>query len=122
MQAHSELDRMKALLTMVTGFLVLYFIFQQVWLLYIAAAVGVLSLLIPAIGKVIVLAWFKLAMLLGWINSRILLGIVFYLFLFPIALIFKLTSNNPLQIKNKEQNSTDDLFRLYRELRHRTCH
>ena len=112
MQAATELDRVKALLTMVTGFVVLYFIFDQEWLLYLAGGVGVLSLMIPAAGKGIVWLWFKIALVLGWINSRILLSIVFYVFLFPIALLFKLSSKNPLQLKKDAETS------LWHERRH----
>lgn len=44
--------------------------------------------------------WFKLAYLLGLIIPNITLGIIFYFFLFPIALLSRITSNDPLFLKN----------------------
>ena len=47
--------------------------------------------------------WMKLGYLLGWLNSRIILGIVFFLVLQPIALIMKLSKYDPLKQKfNKD--------------------
>ena len=43
--------------------------------------------------------WMKLGYLLGWLNSRIILGIVFFLVLQPIALIMKLSKYDPLKLK-----------------------
>ncbi len=44
--------------------------------------------------------WMFLGFILGWINSRIILGIIFILILMPIAFIMKLSGYDPLY-KNK---------------------
>ncbi len=41
-------------------------------------------------------AWMKFAFLLGWVNTRILLGLFFYLVLTPIGLILRLTGKDLL--------------------------
>ena len=43
--------------------------------------------------------WMKLGYLLGWLNSRIILSIVFFFVLQPIALIMKLLKYDPLKQK-----------------------
>lgn len=97
----SELDMYKANLAISTGFLALYFLFgRQEWLLYVALGVGALTLLLPALARWVSFGWFKLAEGLGYINSRILLSLVFFAFLFPIALLYRLSNRNPLALRH----------------------
>ena len=49
--------------------------------------------------------WMKIGHVLGWINSRVILSLVFLLVLLPIALIMKLFSYDPLRRKKGDQNS-----------------
>ena len=46
-----------------------------------------------------------LGLVLGWINSRIILGLVFFLVLQPIALIMKFVGYDPLKIKKSNEIS-----------------
>ena len=96
--------KLKAQLVIVTGLIILYFLFNSAYLLHAAAIGGIIFLAIPVLGNLILNGWFKLAEILGWINSRILLSIVFYGFLFPIAFISKLFSKDPLNLKNSSQS------------------
>ena len=96
-------EKLKAQLVIVTGFIALYFILKSVYLLYTAFFLGVTFLFISPLADLIIKLWFKLAEILGWINSRILLSVVFYIFLFPIAFINKLFSKNPLQLNNSSK-------------------
>ena len=49
--------------------------------------------------------WMKLGVLLGWINSHIILGLVFILVLQPIAYIMRLTGHDPLRRRRKEEKT-----------------
>lgn len=98
-------EKVKAQLVIVTGLVVLYFITKSPWFLYGAAAVGVLSLAIPAVGDLIVKAWFKLAEVLGNINGKVILSILFFVFLFPIAMLYRMSAKNPLAIKRTNDAS-----------------
>ncbi len=98
-------EKVKAQLVIVTGLVVLYFVFKSPWWLYSAAAVGLLSLAIPVAGDLIVKAWFKLAEVLGNINGKIILSVLFYVFLFPIALLYRMSTKNPLSIKRTDDSS-----------------
>lgn len=75
------------ILVMVTGFLVLSYIFKAPVLITIATVVALVTLIIPKVGKAIEWLWYKIATVLGWFNTRVLLGLLFYAFLFPIALL-----------------------------------
>ena len=54
--------------------------------------------------------WMKLGMILGWINSRLILGMIFVLVVQPISLFMKLFGYDPLR-KNTANLST------YREVK-----
>ncbi|GAB3960867.1 hypothetical protein GCM10028805_59140 [Spirosoma harenae] len=98
-------EKVKAQLVIVTGLVVLYFVFKSPWWLYAAAAVGLLSIAVPVVGDLIVKGWFKLAEVLGNINGKIILSILFFVFLWPIALLYRLSAKNPLAIKRTDDKS-----------------
>jgi hypothetical protein len=103
----SEADKSKAQLVIVTGLVVIHFIFnfQHPYLLYAAAAIGIVSIAIPVVGDLIVKGWYKLAEILGAINGRILLSIIFFVILFPIAVLSRIGKKNPLSLKKESQTS-----------------
>ena len=41
--------------------------------------------------------WVKFAMAMAWVNTRLLLALVFYLIITPIGLVMRLTGNDPLE-------------------------
>ncbi len=100
-------DRFKTILVIVTGLLALAWIFEIPLLVKIALGIGVISVFIPAGAQAIEWAWLKLALALGYINSRILLTIIYFVFLLPIAWISRLFTKDPLALK---KNMTSSLF------------
>ena len=50
-------------------------------------------------------AWMKIGNILGWVNSRIILGLVFLVVLQPIALIMRILGHDPLRTKKFAQKS-----------------
>jgi hypothetical protein len=101
----TESENLKSLLVIVVGFLILHIMFKAKVLFNIAVAVGLLSLLSTTASKSILWLWNKIALVLGWINTRIILGMVFYLFLLPIALLFRAFTKNPMQLKNIDESA-----------------
>lgn len=72
-------------------------------LFIIALSVGILSFFIES---AIVWVWEKFALALGWINTRIILSLVFFIFLTPFAVLSRLFSkNSSLKLKNKEDTT-----------------
>ena len=98
-------DRFKTILVIVTGLLTLSLIFEIDWLGKVALAIGLLSVFIPLAAKGIEWLWLKLALMLGWTNSRILLSVVYFGFLMPIALVSRVFTKDPLSIRGKNANS-----------------
>ncbi|HYG03866.1 MAG TPA: SxtJ family membrane protein [Chryseosolibacter sp.] len=98
-------DRFKTILVIVTGLLAFSVFFDIDWLGKVALAIGLLSVFIPLAAKAIEWFWLKLALMLGWTNSRILLSIIYFGFLMPIALLSRVFTKDPLSIKGKKSSS-----------------
>ena len=81
--------------------------------MYVSLAVGVLSLMSTAAANGILWIWNKIALVLGWINTRILLAVVFYLFLYPVALLYRLSASNPLRLRNRDASVFDTRNHTY---------
>ena len=103
-------DRFKTILVIVIGFTALGWILRsrfevETYLDKIAFALGLIAIFIPAAARAIEWAWLKFAMGLGWVNSRILLTIVYFVFLMPIALLSRLFTKDPLMLKAKKSTT-----------------
>ena len=98
-----NLKHKESILVIATGFIILFLIFKLPWMLWIAAGVSILGLMSSTLAKWIHTGWMKLAIALGWINSKILLSIVFFVFLMPVAFLQRLVSGDKLQLKRKKE-------------------
>ena len=49
--------------------------------------------------------WMKLGLILGWVNSRIILGLVYMIVLLPIAFIMRIIGYDPLRTKRKGEKT-----------------
>jgi len=67
-----------------------------------AAAFAGTGLLLPEGLRPLYWLWMKLGHALGWFNTRIILGLVFFIIFTPAALLFRLFGKDPLQRKRDE--------------------
>jgi hypothetical protein len=95
----------ETMLTIVTGLIVLFYIFHSRYLLAAAAILGLVGIFSHTLSQWITWLWLKLAEGLGYVMPRVLLSLIFYLFLFPIAMIYRLTHHDGLQLKRKTKGS-----------------
>jgi hypothetical protein len=65
----------------------------------IGAVLVVLGLTAPRLLKYPSAVWWKFAMVLGYVNARVILSIAFFAVLTPLALIWRLIGKDPLGIK-----------------------
>lgn len=93
----------------------------RAWTLWISIptlAIGVLS---PRILRKPYQAWMQLGQLLGYLNSRIILGLVFIAVLQPIAFVMRAFGYDPLRVKKSnllsfkenKKGSKVDLTRIF---------
>ena len=62
----------------------------------IGAALLALGIAAPALLRKPYQLWMQLATVLGWINTRLILGIVFCIVFTPVALIMRLIGKDPM--------------------------
>jgi polyferredoxin len=67
------------------------------WALALAVALIVPALVAPRILGPVHRAWMALGEVLAWINTRIILGIVFYGVVTPLGLLMRLFSRDPMR-------------------------
>jgi hypothetical protein len=63
-------------------------------------------------------AWWALAMVLGWVNARVLLSLAFFLVLTPIGLLWRLTGKDPLTRRRAAWPGWSPYPARYRDRRH----
>ena len=78
----------------------------RTWTLFIGIPILIISIFYPRVLKLPYKIWIKIGIILGWINSKIILGVVYFVILIPISLVMKLFKYDPLKKKiSKEQIS-----------------
>ena len=75
------------------------------WTLWVGVPSLLMGILSPGLLFYPYKGWMALGYALGWINSRIILGLVFLIVLQPIALIMRAFSYDPLRKKPGNQKS-----------------
>ena len=78
--------------------------FYQTIAIVAAAFLGV-GLILPLLLKPIYFIWMIFATILGWVMTRVILSIVFYLILTPIGLFTRLVGEDFLSLKKVDLNS-----------------
>lgn len=97
---------LETILSITVGFVGLYLLFQQVHvLLLIAFGVGVVGLFSGYLREKIALLWMKIGQVLGKINGTILLSLVFYVVLFPVAMLARAFGKSSFTLKQSPGKS-----------------
>ncbi len=77
-----------------------------VWPWYVLAVSGGIALTAPFVLKPIYRLWMVVGQILGWINTRIILGLIFFAVFTPYSLVLKLLGKDILSRKlNKKIES-----------------
>jgi hypothetical protein len=99
----------EAILVITTALLVIYLygdIYKGVSkpiFIYIAGGVGVTGVLLKPLAKLIAIGWYKLAEGLSFVSSKIVLSIVYFLILFPVSVLYRLTNKDKLGLKRPQK-------------------
>lgn len=110
----SKSEPIKTVLVITIGLLIVYFITQWRWVLNASAIVGLLGLLSGYLAKQIDFLWMKLAWVLSLIIPNILLSLIFFLFLTPIAWLSRIFGKqNQLSLKNTEPSLFKDCHKQF---------
>ncbi len=97
-----EKDTSKSTILIISmGFLIIHLLFLWHWAAIVALIVGVIGIASSRLSRIIECAWMKLSRFLSYVIPNILLSIIFFLFLFPLSLLSKLFTKDPLMLSNK---------------------
>ena len=69
------------------------------WPFIASFAFAVVALLKPMLLAPINRIWLKISIVLGWINTRLIMGVMFFLMIVPIGLILRALGKDPLSNK-----------------------
>ena len=67
------------------------------WAVVLGALLSVAGLAMPAILKYLYQGWMWVGHVMGWVNTRIILGVLFYGVVTPMGLFMKLTGRDPMR-------------------------
>jgi len=81
------------------------FLFKLQMLFILAAILLFVGLFIKGLSRKVTGLWLKFSIIIGAINTRILLTIVFYVFLVPIALLSRMSRGDFLNITSNSKNT-----------------
>ncbi len=102
---HTHTSPNKTLLAIVIGFISIALIFKTSWTLWIALSLGALGLISNTIALKIHILWTRLGLVLGHVIPPILLSLIFFIVLFPLALLSRLFGDkDPLLLKKTDKS------------------
>jgi len=100
---------LETLLTLCVALVVIFFVTKQQhnYLLKIGLVLGLIGMFSTFLTSQISKAWLKLGEMMGSVMSKVILSAVFFLFLFPIAILSRVfnRSKNSLQLKKGNETS-----------------
>jgi len=84
------------------------------WALVVGALLVIAALIFPASLRGPRQVWMRVGHVLGWINNKIILGLMFYLVFTPVAVILRLIGHDPM---NRSFVPKTDTYRVPRQPR-----
>ena len=97
----NKLKAKSTILVIVVGFIIIFAYSKNYNFLRISIIIGLVGVISDSASLIIDKIWFKISHILSLIVPNILLGLIFYLILFPISLLSRLFGNkDALNLKN----------------------
>lgn len=107
------LQQLETITVLAAFLLLLNTLLHRPVLVHAALALLLIGLFVKPVARIISRLWLAFSERLGAFNSKVILTLVFFLFLTPLALLFRLFAKNPLQLKNDSPTKS-----LYKERNH----
>ena len=90
----------------------------RIWSVAIALALAVAALAAPGVLRPVHRVWMTVGEALGWVNSRIILTVIYYLLIVPTGLFRRLRHDDPLRLKLQPGAQTYKTPRVKRPASH----
>lgn len=102
-------EPIKTMLTITVGFMVIFMVTKINLFLLIALIVGLIGMFSTFLAEKVDYIWMKLTWILGMIVPNIVLTIIFYFFLFPVAIFSRIFGKkNTMHLKNTDKSLFKD--------------
>lgn len=75
------------------------------WPWVVAGILFAWAIIYPESLQVVYTVWMRIGAVLGWVNTRIILGLIFFFLFFPVSLILVVIRKDPMERKFTAQNS-----------------
>jgi hypothetical protein len=95
----------KSVLVFGIGMGILAFIFSNQYIALCGLSISILAIVSSQFRQIFLKLWFGFAHVLGKINGAILLTIVFFLLVTPLAILFRVLKRETKFIRNKQTKS-----------------
>ncbi len=89
----------------------------RIWSLIISTALILPALLAPLFLTAPLRLWMKFGGIMGWVNTRLILTLLYFFAILPVAIILKISGKTPLKLKfdrkaesYREKPEDHDLF------------
>lgn len=69
----------------------------RIWAVVPGVILGLAGLIVPGALKHVYQGWMWVGHILGWVNTRIILGVLFYGIVTPMGLVMKLAGRDPMR-------------------------
>jgi hypothetical protein len=115
-----KLNREKQLETMLTiavGFFLVAWSTKNKYVFLFALLMGLIGMFSKTLTSYISNGWMKVGEAMGAISSRVILSVIYFLFLVPIALLYRIGRKDTLQLKKSKSSLTllKDTFTMKRK-------
>lgn len=84
------------------------------WAVIVAALLIAPALVVPMALRPVYTLWMAVGEVLGWLNTRIILGLAFYIVLTPIGLVLRLLGHDPMRRSFEPRAAS---YRVAKEMR-----
>lgn len=102
---HLKIDPVKSILVITVFFIVVHLLTKWQGALYISVIIGLLGLISNLIAQKINLVWIKTIWILSLTVPNILLSLIYFLFLIPLAYLSRVfKAQNQLKLRNTNQS------------------
>ena len=75
------------------------------WPWVVAGILFAWAIIYPESLQVVYTVWMRIGAVLGWVNTRIILGLIYFFLFFPVSLILVVIRKDPMERKFTAQNS-----------------
>lgn len=90
------------------------------WIWTIAIFFVAFALVAPNFLNPVYQVWMRFGLALGWVETRIVLGLVFYVMMLPMGIVMRLLGNDPMHRDLQRDNQKEDAsYRVPSKLRTR---